>query len=186
MKRCVEVLCSNVKGGFEMFFKKQRDVFVLYSSTAHHSYRSYHSCDTFGTYFVVLLFIYYGVTRSLKNLIWYWYQKNKDRVQKLKVLWKNERLHSTINKYTETLTFIRLQACCSRIATLKIWNSSPLSLWIAIFYIISTSTTSSTPSGNANFFHQSLAGRGLMSSLHWRNFGLVTESPGMILKRGGV
>ena len=30
------------------------------------------------------------------------YQKNKERVQELKVLWKNEKLHSTINKYIET------------------------------------------------------------------------------------
>jgi len=31
------------------------------------------------------------------------YQKNKERVQELKVLWKKEKLHSTINKYIETL-----------------------------------------------------------------------------------
>ena len=33
------------------------------------------------------------------------YQKNKERVHELKVLWKKERLHLTINKYIETLTF---------------------------------------------------------------------------------
>ena len=28
--------------------------------------------------------------------------KNKERIQELKVLWKKEKLHSTINKYIET------------------------------------------------------------------------------------
>ena len=51
-------------------------------------------------------------------------RKNKERVQELKVLWKNEKLHSTINKYIEILTFTRLQACCSQIVTFKILNSS--------------------------------------------------------------
>ena len=48
------------------------------------------------------------------------YQKNKEPVQELRVLWKKDRLHSTINKYIGKLTFTRLQACCSRIVTLKI------------------------------------------------------------------
>ena len=30
------------------------------------------------------------------------YQKNKERVRELKVLWKKEELHSTISKYVET------------------------------------------------------------------------------------
>ena len=29
-------------------------------------------------------------------------QKNKERIQELKVLWKKEKLHSTIKKYIET------------------------------------------------------------------------------------
>ena len=37
------------------------------------------------------------------------YQKNKKRVQELKVLWKKEKLYSTINKYIKTLTLTRLQ-----------------------------------------------------------------------------
>ena len=53
---------------------------------------------------------------DLKDQIRQEYQKNKERIQELRVLWKN----STINKYIETLTFTRLQACCSRIVTLKI------------------------------------------------------------------
>ena len=69
-------------------------------------------------------YYYYAVTKSKK-----WsdrdIRKNKERVQELKVLWKGERLHSTINKYIETLIFTILQACCSQIVTFKILNSSP-------------------------------------------------------------
>ena len=46
-----------------------------------------------------------GVTRSRKIDSDRDYQKNKERVQEFKVLWKKEKLHSTINKYIETLTF---------------------------------------------------------------------------------
>ena len=53
---------------------------------------------------------YYGVNRSRNIESDRDYQKNKEvlehiRVQELKVLWKTEKLHSTINKYIETLTF---------------------------------------------------------------------------------
>ena len=53
-----------------------------------------------GHHFTGLLYI--GVTRSRKIESDRDYQKNKERVQELKVLWKMKRLHSTINKYTET------------------------------------------------------------------------------------
>ena len=67
------------------------------------------------------IFVYYiGVTRSKKTESDTDFQKYKERAQELKVLWKKERLHSTINTYIETLTFTRLQPCCSRIVTLKI------------------------------------------------------------------
>ena len=71
---------------------------------------------------------YYGVTRSRKIESDRDYQKNKERVQELKVLWKKEKLHSTINKYIEMLTFTRLQSFCSQIVTFKMLNSSPLSV----------------------------------------------------------
>ena len=45
---------------------------------------------------------YIGVTRSRKIKCDMDYLKNEERVQELKVLWKRERLHSTINKYIET------------------------------------------------------------------------------------
>ena len=49
------------------------------------------------------------------------FESDRDiRKKELNVLWKKHRLHLTINKYIETLTFSRLQACCSRIVTLKI------------------------------------------------------------------
>ena len=41
----------------------------------------------------------------------------------------------------------------------------------AIFYMVSLFTTSLTPSGDANFFHQPLPGRGPPCSLHWWNSG---------------
>ena len=69
-------------------------------------------------------YFYCGVTRSNRDRIWWGYQKNKERVHELEVLWEKERLHSTTNKYIETLTFTRLQACCSQKVTLKILNSS--------------------------------------------------------------
>ena len=40
-------------------------------------------------------------------------------------MWKKEKLHCTINKYIETLTFTRLQALCSQLVTFKMLNSSP-------------------------------------------------------------
>ena len=47
-------------------------------------------------------FCYYiGVTRSGKIESDRNYQKNKARVQELKISWKKEKLHSTINKYIE-------------------------------------------------------------------------------------
>ena len=68
---------------------------------------------------------YMGVTRSRKIDSDRDYQKNKERVQEFKVLWKKEKLHSTINKYIETLTFTWLQASYSQIITLKMLNPSP-------------------------------------------------------------
>ena len=54
---------------------------------------------------------YIRVTRSRKIESDSDYQKNKERVQELKVLWKREKQHSKIDKYIiETLTFTRLQA----------------------------------------------------------------------------
>ena len=55
---------------------------------------------------------YIGVTRFKKIEFNRNYQKNKKRVQELKILWKNEKLHSTFNKYIETLIFTRLQPVC--------------------------------------------------------------------------
>ena len=43
--------------------------------------------------------------------------EKQERVQELKVLYKKERLHFTINKCIETLTFTRLEVCCSQIVT---------------------------------------------------------------------
>ena len=45
---------------------------------------------------------YIGVTRSRKIESDRDYQKNKERVEELRVLWKKEKLLSTINKYIET------------------------------------------------------------------------------------
>ena len=45
---------------------------------------------------------YIEVTRSRKIEFDRDYQKNEEHVQEVKVLWKNEKLHSTINKYIET------------------------------------------------------------------------------------
>ena len=75
------------------------------------------------------------------------YQKNKERVQELKILWKNKTLYSTINKYIETLILTRLQACCSKIVTFKILTQIPISVWIAIFIWFLFPTTSLAPSG---------------------------------------
>ena len=50
-------------------------------------------------------------------------------------------------------------------------NSSPGFDVDRHFYMVSLSTTRLTPSGDANFFDQSLTGRGPPSSLHWRNSG---------------
>ena len=36
------------------------------------------------------------------------YQKNKERVQELKVFWKKEKLLSTLNKYIETFDIITI------------------------------------------------------------------------------
>ena len=59
---------------------------------------------------------YYGVTRSTKIESDKDYQKNKEHVQELKVLWKKERLHSTIYKYIETFDINTI----TRIVTFKI------------------------------------------------------------------
>ena len=48
-------------------------------------------------YFFGWMFCYYY--RSKKDRLRQGYQRKKERVQELKVLWKRERLHSTINKY---------------------------------------------------------------------------------------
>ena len=44
----------------------------------------------------------YKITRSRKIESDMDYQKNKEHVQELEVLWEEEKLHSTINKYIET------------------------------------------------------------------------------------
>ena len=53
-------------------------------------------------------------------------------------------------------------------------------MWIVVFYMVSISTMSLTPSGDANFFHQSRTGREPPSYLHRRTPGLVTEERGCI------
>ena len=69
-------------------------------------------------------FVVISVTRSRSTECDRDYQENTERVHELKVLWKKEKLHSTISKYFETLTFTRLQTCCSQVVTFKM-NSSP-------------------------------------------------------------
>ena len=80
------------------------------------------------------------VTRSRKIESDRDYQKNKDCVQELKVLWKRGILHSTINKYIEILTLTRLQAFCLQIVTFKMLNSSPCFGVDRHFYILSPSS----------------------------------------------
>ena len=53
-----------------------------------------------------------GVTRSRVIESERDFHKNKERVQELKVLWKNERLHSTINKYIETIDVNTITSYC--------------------------------------------------------------------------
>ena len=52
-----------------------------------------------------MLFYYFGcyieATRSKKIESDRDYQKDKERIQELKILLKKKKLHSTINKYTE-------------------------------------------------------------------------------------
>ena len=73
-------------------------------------------CCILGSLFVIIIMGSPDLERSS--------QKNKERAQELTVLWKKERLHSTINKYIETLTFTRLQTFCSQTATFEMLNSS--------------------------------------------------------------
>ena len=89
-----------------------------------------------GMYFTVLC-CYIGVTRSKKIVSDRDYQKNKERVQELEVLWKNETLDSTINKYIDAFDTTRLQAFTSQIVTFKILTQVPFFEWITIFYILS-------------------------------------------------
>ena len=81
-----------------------------------------------------------GVTRSRKIEPDRDYQKNKERVQKLTVLWKKEKLYSTIKKYIETLIFTWLQAFCSQIVTFKMLNSSSGFGVDRHFYMVSPSS----------------------------------------------
>ena len=67
------------------------------------------------------------------------YQKNKERVHELKVLWKKERLHATINKYIETVDVHKVTSFFLQIVAFEMWNSSPHFGVGRLFYNISTS-----------------------------------------------
>ena len=69
---------------------------------------------------------YIGVTRSRKIESDMGYQKNKERVQELKVLWKNEKLLSTINKYTETFNTNTISSFYFTNSQFKDFNTSLL------------------------------------------------------------
>ena len=104
-----------------------------------------------------------GVTRSREIES---YRDYQERVQELKVLWKNEKLHATINKYIETLTFTRLQASCSQIVTFKMLTQVPVSVWPPFLYAFSFLPRAWNLPAMQIFFQQSRTGRGRPSSLH--------------------
>ena len=53
------------------------------------------------------------------------YQKNKERIQELKILWKREKLLSTINEYIETFDTNTTTSFTSQIVTFKILTQVP-------------------------------------------------------------
>ena len=68
---------------------------------------------------------YIGVARSRKIGSDRDFQKNKERVQEFKVLWKKENCTLQLTSLLKRSTLTRLHAFTSRIVTSKMLNSSP-------------------------------------------------------------
>ena len=68
---------------------------------------------------------YIGVTRSRKIKSDGDYQKNKERAQELKILWKKEKLLHTINKYNETFDTNTITSFSVQIVTFKVLTQIP-------------------------------------------------------------
>ena len=119
--------------------------------------------------------LYYGVARSKKI-------ESDTDIRKTKNLSTNLRFCGKRKDCTRQLTSI-LKLWCSDdykfLFTIShVWEietQAPVSVWIAVFYSAYLSTTNLIPSGDVNFFHQSLTSRGTSSSLHWRNSGFGNE-----------
>ena len=120
---------------------------------------------------LVFLIIIKGSQDLKIGWIWQGYRENKKHVHELKALWKRERLHSTINKYIETLTFTRLQVFSLQLVTSEMLTQVPVSLWVVIFISFLLPPRPRLLPGVQNFSPQSLTGRWPTRSLHWRNSG---------------
>ena len=104
-------------------------------------------------------------------------------IRKTRNVFKNLRFcgKRIINKYIETLTFTRLQTCCSQIVTFDILNSSPGFGVDRHFYMVSLF------SHELGFFREckTSSANPVHSPVRPISFQL-TESLGLLLKRGGV
>ena len=90
--------------------------------------------------------LYYGVTKSDRNL-----RKTRNVFKNLRFRGKRKDCTRKLTRILKRLTFTRLQAFCLHLVTFEMLNSSPVSVWIAIFYIAYISTTSLTLSRGCKF-----------------------------------
>ena len=133
--------------------------------------------------YVWIMWCCIGVTRSRKIEPDRDIRKTRNVFKNLRFCAKGKDCARQLTCILKRLTLIRLQTFTSLMVTFKILNSNPC-YGVDRHFLYEFSFHHELGSfRNANFFHQSLTDR--RPSLE-KSPGLVTESPGVVLKRGRV